>query len=325
MHPKQIIGVARVGYRTLMDVSPPTLAIYTRNYFGDIVRRRFSFDDSVQPKMMGLEITDYCDQNCRGCYVPRERRSDRRTMDESLMISAISQAKDLGIRQIGFFGGELISEEALPLSLIALSSEPRLSFAYCTNGKYIAESDISFFRGYPNASFCVGLDGLRETHERNKGRGTYDRTMEAIRKLRNLKRLFSVYVTARNDNIDEVLSPDFADHLAQSGVKYVMLGRYTNPGDRASEVPDAEFLKRLRKLRGETMTKPVHFNADLVFSFLFFDHRLAFHTAYVGVDGDVRIEREDRTATGNLGETSMREIFESSSQEYRSKYSLGPA
>lgn len=323
MHPKQLIGLSKLFYNSFKDSSLYSVAIFGFNFASLSINRKLSRNkDYRSPNFLGLEITNYCTKNCKGCYVPEEMRKDKTIVDEKLLSSAIYQAKKLGIRDFGFFGGEPINEDTVPVALKATSENPFLGFLCCTNGEYIARNDVSFFKDSPNIGFCLSIDGFEKTNDNIRGKGSYSDIMDASKQLKYLKSLFSAFVTVRKENFDEALSEDFVNHLIDRDFKYIMWGRYNNPDYKDPEVADEDFSRKLKELREKTMTKQLFQNADLVGDFFSFNGRNAQYTNYMCVNGDMRIEREDMSETiGNLNEKGMREILGDNLEKYSEKYS----
>ena len=214
MHPKQLIGLGKLTYNSMKNISLYSSAIFGANYtYRGINRKLSQYRGNANPDVLGIEVTSYCPRRCRGCYVPEQIKNDIGVIDESLLLSAISQAKKLRIRNFGFLGGEPMNEYTIPITLTAASQNPFLSFVYCTNGDYIARNDVSYFIRHHNVGFLLSIDGFRETNDAIRGKNSYSNVMNASKQLRDLRRIISASVTVRNENIDEVFSDDFINHL----------------------------------------------------------------------------------------------------------------
>ncbi|NIO22152.1 MAG: radical SAM protein [Candidatus Aenigmarchaeota archaeon] len=279
-----------------------------KNYSHAAIRRLFS--GKISHDVLVFETTYYCTKNCRGCYIPKEKRKEKTVIDEKFLLSTIKQAKKLGIRNYGFFGGEPLSEHAIPVSLMAADENPNLTFIYCTNGEYVAANDVSFFKNYPNIAFFLSIDGFEETNDNIRGKGSYSSIIEASKKLKHMRRAQSAFVTIRKENIDEVLSEDFLNHLLERGFNYIQWAKYENNANNGEEVPNEELHTKLKGFRDKTMKMPVFQNTDIMGEFFCLDPKKSQNKIYLSLDGDMRIEREDMSEIiGNLNEKTMEDIL----------------
>ncbi len=232
MHPQQLIGLGKLTYSSIKDTSPYSFAIFGVNYAHRGINRRLLRygGEDIRPDVFGIEVTNYCSRVCEGCYVPEEIRNDMEVIDEHLLLSSISQAKKFGIRNFGFLGGEPMNKHTIPLTLKAVSKNPLLSFVYCTNGDYIAKNDVSYFQKHNNVGFLLSLDGFEDMNDSIRGKNAYSNVMDASKQLSSLRKIISASVTVRDNNIDEVFSDDFINHLIDNGFKYVVWIKYKHNG-----------------------------------------------------------------------------------------------
>jgi len=135
-----------------------------------------------------VSLTEGCNLACPHCYVDasRGRRSDEMTTDQ--VFAVLQQVAELPwaaeVSSIGLIGGEpLLRRDFLEICdrIHALGYEIVLS----TNGLLLREEHVDHFRRYGRRiKVSVSLDGASPCHhEFIRGAGTYDRTVDAIRRL----------------------------------------------------------------------------------------------------------------------------------------------
>ncbi len=129
---------------------------------------------------------------------------------------------------INFTGGEpLLSPELFPL--LGLCAENGITCGILTNGTLIDEALAERLGALKNLSFVqVSIDGTRETHDRVRGKGNFDKAFEGLRLLRkqgiqtmaaftchkgNYKELAQVIKKVRREGIDRF----WADRLIPMG------------------------------------------------------------------------------------------------------------
>ena len=160
----------------------------------------------------------------------------------------------------------------------------------------------------------LSFNGFEKTNDKIRGKDTYNNTMRAAYKLRKLKRVFGASITISKENINEVLTINFTQHLINQGFKYVAWIKYyaTNEDNKIFEVEDKELIERLTELRRQTMTWPVFLQTNLVGDFYSFTRQSAHHTIYMGINGDIHAKREDMLLyLGNIKQESFEKIISS--------------
>jgi MoaA/NifB/PqqE/SkfB family radical SAM enzyme len=124
----------------------------------------------------------------------------------------------LGINRFELMGGEPTMPAASTLFRSIARRFGDCFFSFCTNGTLIDETFLDSFAGMKNVGFSFSLDGPEPFTDRQRGEGTYARTIRALsltlRKFGNA----AVSITTRPSTWKEQLSLDFIGMLYGIGV-----------------------------------------------------------------------------------------------------------
>jgi sulfatase maturation enzyme AslB (radical SAM superfamily) len=70
----------------------------------------------------------------------------------------------------------------------------------------------------PNA---ISLEGWEEETDTRRGKGTFQRIMAAMSRLRERRLFFGTSATVTRNNVEQLTSDEFIDFLIEQGVKYM--------------------------------------------------------------------------------------------------------
>lgn len=153
------------------------------------------------PFQMTLSLTNRCNFKCEYCDIPLQRREE---MDAGEWKHAIDELRDAGMGRASLIGGEpLLREDAG--EIIEHLVGRGVHAAMNTNGWFVADRIAEVRR---LDLVCVTLDGPREVHDEQRRRGSYDRAIDAIERLRrsDVAVVTMTVLTPRGaDSIDHVL------------------------------------------------------------------------------------------------------------------------
>lgn len=214
------------------------------------------------PPFLIASITDQCNLHCKGCYA----RANHSCMDvcgqdiaEGLLTGAdwnniFTQAEEMGIEFILLAGGEpFIRKDVLEQA----GSHPNILFPVFTNGTMIDGTNMRLLEQNRNLIPVVSIDGDSKSTDARRGEGVYRRLKETMEHLQKNGILFGASITVTKQNMQEVLSDDFAQKLKDAGTKAVVYVEYV-PVDNMTQdlAPDdqarKEMMDRLDTLRKAT-------------------------------------------------------------------------
>ncbi len=158
-----------------------------------------------------LFVTDACNLGCTYCYQKRLRNRLSWSMVERALGHWFEQSP--GSLTISFFGGEPLLDWALVRRSIERCSElseshrKAVSFSIATNATRLSE-EIYSMMAQVGMRVQVSVDGPADVHDRQRGRGTFERVASAISRLRGLPKVHLKTST--------VVTPENVDDLSRS-------------------------------------------------------------------------------------------------------------
>jgi MoaA/NifB/PqqE/SkfB family radical SAM enzyme len=166
----------------------------------------------LPPWFLVLSPTMRCNLNCLGCSTRRY------TKDDDLAIPIIDrlldEAREMGIHFIVTQGGEMfVYEEMLDL----YKKHRDMYFQVYTNGTLIDKKMARTIARLGNVAPMISLEGFRETTDKRRGKGVFDKAMQAMDNLKETGCFFGASVTQARNNTDEIASDEFFELLLGKG------------------------------------------------------------------------------------------------------------
>jgi radical SAM protein with 4Fe4S-binding SPASM domain len=156
------------------------------------------------PLRVFLDFTYKCNLKCKHCFTDSgNQRNFELTLEEKKAI--IDQMIDMGCYRISLAGGEpLISPHFSEFVRYAVDRNVDVSFT--TNGTLFNDKIINLMNEVKMKTVTISIDGgTRESHEKIRGRGTFDKTINKIKYLRkNYDGKIALRLTMMKTNKDEV-------------------------------------------------------------------------------------------------------------------------
>ena len=139
---------------------------------------------SIVIRYLTLNITDTCNLFCRHCYIDASSKNQKFLNLESVKL-IIGKLKKMMVNScnINVSGGEALMNPECISILKYLKQEGFKSLNIVSNGTLIDDNIANQLKEIENLSVQISLDGAsKEVHERIRGKNTYDRTINGIRK-----------------------------------------------------------------------------------------------------------------------------------------------
>lgn len=211
------------------------------------------------PWLILMDPTSACNRKCKGCWSAEYGHLQSLTYEE--MSDVVSQCKALGTHVYMFTGGEpLIRKD----DILRLCEEyPDCTFLAYTNATLVDEKFCQDLKRVGNFALAVSIEGSEETNDARRGEGSYSKTMEAMKLLKDNGCLFGMSVCYTSTNVEMVTSDEFIDKMIACGVKFGLYFNYMPVGhDAVPElIPTPEQRKHmyswLRKIRNSQTGKPI--------------------------------------------------------------------
>ena len=192
-----------------------------------------------------IQPTPFCNIACSYCYLPH--RNDRSVMSDATLQAAFERVFESGwaapeLNIIWHAGEPLV----LPVSYYRAAFERieamrptaiRLRHAVQTNGMLISQAWCELFREY-GVGVGVSVDGPRHLHDAHRrtrsGNGTFERTMQGIRLLREHGVDFHVITVLGDQSLDD---PDgLLQFYTDAGIDQVCFNVEESEGDHESRL-----------------------------------------------------------------------------------------
>jgi len=206
---------------------------------------RAPFLEMTTLKECWFHLTDHCNLACRHCLFSASPRASRSLAPE-VVRQGIGEARALGCTLFYFTGGEPFVYPGFPALLRELLADPAVHAVVLTNG-LLFEEHLEDLRGLPRERLHlqVSVDGLAETHERLRGRGTFAVLVANLEAARAAGFAPTLSVAVNSGNVREL--PALVGFAADHGITNIhLLWHFVRgKGSEAQFVPPALILPRL--------------------------------------------------------------------------------
>lgn len=161
------------------------------------------------PMFLHWILTSECNLRCKHCLYRDDidKYNSKDDLSQERIMKLIDEIADMDIIRVTLTGGEIFLIENIFEILSKLKSK-NIALALLTNATLITDEVVNQLKNILNPKidiFQISLDGAtRETHEKTRGKNTFDKTITGIKNLVNAE--FSVFLTcvATNYNISEL-------------------------------------------------------------------------------------------------------------------------
>lgn len=206
-----------------------------------LVMARLVYLPGSQPRLRQVDsplrqvyyaITDGCNLRCPYCYASSEKcLPGELTTGEA--VNLVDQAADMDAQVMIFTGGEPMLRRDL-FDVAGHARRRGMQANIITNGTLIRKPEIARRIAETFSTITVSIDGgTAQTHERTRGRGTFAKTVAALRMLNacGVKPVINHVVT--EDNVDQL--SDVGDLFADIDVAFVRLMHHSGLGRGATD------------------------------------------------------------------------------------------
>ena len=202
-----------------------------------------------------IDPTSNCNLNCRGCWAGAYERHQSLSLEEVDRI--VTEAKELGMYFMVMSGGEPL---LWPHVFELCEKHKDVGFMIYTNGTLIDKDMAGRMKEAGNISPAISLEGPREYTDERRGKGVFDRVMQAMDNLRREGVIFGFSLTTTRKNCEVVFSDEFMDLMISKGALYGWSFHYipigSNPDFSLVLTPEqrSRLVERVQQVR---TTKPI--------------------------------------------------------------------
>jgi len=156
------------------------------------------------PLKISLNITTGCNLRCRHCY-SSARDENRRDMSVENACRLIDEMALLGVQCLSVKGGEPFHHPDI-MEILSYAGKMGISVTIITNGLLIDEEKARELNDTSVDYLTVSIDGARaETHEHIRGKGTFPKVLDSIRRLKaHFRKPVFIYYTLNKMNVGEL-------------------------------------------------------------------------------------------------------------------------
>jgi MoaA/NifB/PqqE/SkfB family radical SAM enzyme len=181
------------------------------------------------PWVILMDPTSACNMKCKGCWASEYGHNSNLSLDD--MRRVISQSKELGTHFFMFTGGEPLIRKDDILTLARENSD--CIFLSFTNGTLVDDKFCEDMKECGNLALALSIEGSEETTDIRRGKGAYQKTLNAMQLLKKHKCLFGTSVCYTSQNYEAVTSDEFYDMMIDNGAKYAWFFHYMPVGSDA--------------------------------------------------------------------------------------------
>lgn len=170
------------------------------------------------PIFVQFDCTNACNLRCAHCITSSgEAEENELTTEEALEL--IDGLADIGIFQVGFSGGEPLLRDDI-FTLMERAKEKGLIVQLTTNALLVTDEVAERLKEIDPITVGVSLEGgTRETYERYRGKGNFEKVKEKIKILVDHDLPVKIKTAVSRDNIGEI--DNIIDLAMDLGVKAV--------------------------------------------------------------------------------------------------------
>lgn len=147
----------------------PWVGPFKQMLFAKVSRKRI-------PLRVEIHITKMCNLRCIHCYTDFQKLKDVKEPSTQEWKALIDELYGCGLRWLRFLGGEPLMRDDIG-ELIDHCHQKGIVCDLNTNG-YFLKKKVKELKNL--SSICISIDGDRESNDKVRGKGCYDRIIEAI-------------------------------------------------------------------------------------------------------------------------------------------------
>lgn len=172
--------------------------ILFREYIHDKVRCG-EINNLSTPLSVFWSVTTKCNLKCKHCYAVNNNCTNEMSLEKSFEL--LDKLEELNILDLTIEGGEPFAKENI-IEILRYAKTKKFVIDILTNGTLIDKSKSKQLEKILNVELDriqISLDGDEESHEKIRGKGTYQKTLSAIKNLDWLKNVTINTVVTKNN------------------------------------------------------------------------------------------------------------------------------
>lgn len=213
-------------------------------------------------------ITEVCPNRCKHCYIGdvtnEERRCNELRLKEMIMIldnfQKFENKYDAEIKHFVITGGDPFEHPDFKEFLEELNNRNK-NITILGIPERISEENIRLLEKYHISQYQMSLDGMSETHDMIRGKGSFEKTIKALKLMNQTSKIYpAIMYTLHQQNCDEMI--EVIDYLEQEGIEasfsfdfMVLEGLAKKNFQMLNKYQVDEILEKYRKKKAESRKK----------------------------------------------------------------------
>lgn len=163
------------------------------------------------------DTTRRCNLDCWYCHSASGPFYKGPELTGEDIVDIYNAAEKSGVFDVTITGGEPLMWNGLNEAMAASQDLEYPAVQLITNATVLTEKRLQTLKNGKLSRICVSLDGRKKTHEANRGKNTYERTLRGIQSLRKVVDNITVISVIDNTNFEEW--PELTGDLIEMGAK----------------------------------------------------------------------------------------------------------
>jgi len=177
--------------------------------------KRIGSKDRKSKKYFTLQwhVTAKCPNACAHCYLKNESKEYKSEIRNELSFEdcikviddfySMTKSWNVGAR-INFTGGDPLLKEGI-FDLMKYANSKGIAIGILGNGEYLNEDTVFRLKEAGVLDYQVSLDGMEETHDKLRYRGSFKETLRGIKLLNQAGIISVVMFTLSRKNMDDLI------------------------------------------------------------------------------------------------------------------------
>jgi len=195
--------------------------------------------------LLGFAITEHCNLRCPHCI--RDDVTTVRNLEPDLVASVLDQARDLyGSVLVSLTGGEPLLHSEFP-RIVDILAVRRVPYRIVSNGWHV-QRELPILLRYPPQAMRLSLSGgTAETHDAERGSGSFRRLLTAVALLTSERIPCHLsLVIDRRSHHELRIAADLAESLGCLGISFILPQPTPGSAARNSDLPPQEWFRTKR-------------------------------------------------------------------------------
>ena len=208
------------------------------------------------PLSLCWQVTKKCNYHCPFCLSGEQ---DPNELPLEKMLEIVDILKENNLVRIDFTGGEPLLRPDF-LDILRYASESGIETLVTSNGSQYSDKIAQTLLD-TNTLLLISLDGNKETHDKSRGDGAYDRAVESIKRYKAAGVPLRVNYLVRRDNLDQIdYIYDLVKELGVERLFYILIApqgkAYNNDDLLLSDEEREHYLEILREKKKASGDSP---------------------------------------------------------------------